>query len=86
MSSHVHLFELLFDIVSVLLCFSFYSELLTSGVLQPLHGAIEGLRQNHDYTNYVTPLGMSSVVKHFLSQSGRHSPVHMEALSVTVIK
>uniref|UniRef100_A0A3Q1IUD0 Amine oxidase domain-containing protein n=1 Tax=Anabas testudineus TaxID=64144 RepID=A0A3Q1IUD0_ANATE len=48
---------------------SFYSELLSSGVLQPLRGLIEGLKQNNDCTNYVTPLGMSSVVKHFLSQS-----------------
>ncbi|XP_040922639.1 renalase [Toxotes jaculatrix] len=49
---------------------SFYSELLSSGVLQPLHGLIEGLKQKDDSKNYVTPLGMSSVVKHFLSESG----------------
>ncbi|KAK2884350.1 renalase isoform X1 [Channa argus] len=49
---------------------SFYSELLSSGILKPLQGLIEGLKQNDDYTHYVTPLGMSSVVKHFLYQSG----------------
>ncbi|XP_055360212.1 renalase isoform X2 [Betta splendens] len=49
---------------------SFYSELLSSGILQPLRGLMEGARQNHGDTNYVTPLGMSSVVKYFLSQSG----------------
>lgn len=59
-------------IVKISLCFSFYSELLSSGVLQPLHGLIEGLKQSDDCSNYVTPLGMSSVVKHFLSQSGEH--------------
>ncbi|XP_055360213.1 renalase isoform X3 [Betta splendens] len=48
---------------------SFYSELLSSGILQPLRGLMEGARQNHGDTNYVTPLGMSSVVKYFLSQS-----------------
>ncbi|XP_018544277.1 renalase [Lates calcarifer] len=49
---------------------SFYSELLSSGVLQPFHGLIEGLRQKDDSKNYMTPLGMCSVVKHFLSESG----------------
>ncbi|XP_039990540.1 renalase isoform X2 [Xiphias gladius] len=49
---------------------SFYSELLSSGVLQPLHGPVEGLKQKDDSKNYVTPLGMCSVVKHFLSESG----------------
>ncbi|XP_037547238.1 renalase [Nematolebias whitei] len=49
---------------------SFYSELLSAGVLQPLHCHIEGLQQKHGQENYVTPRGMSSVVKHFLSESG----------------
>ncbi|KAM7381014.1 hypothetical protein PAMA_012043 [Pampus argenteus] len=49
---------------------SLYSELLSSGVLQPLDGLIEGLQQKDDTKNYMTPLGMGSVVKHFLSESG----------------
>lgn len=49
---------------------SLYSELLSSGVLQPLDGLVEGLQQKDYSTNYMTPLGMGSVVKHFLSESG----------------
>lgn len=49
---------------------SFYSELLSSGVLQPLDSLIEGLKQKEGSRDYMTPLGMCSVVKHFLSQSG----------------
>ncbi|XP_022073957.1 renalase isoform X2 [Acanthochromis polyacanthus] len=49
---------------------SFYSELLSAGVLQPLSCQIEGLRQKDDSKNYMAPLGMGSVVKHFLSESG----------------
>ncbi|KAI3365040.1 hypothetical protein L3Q82_010095 [Scortum barcoo] len=48
---------------------SFYSELLSSGVLQPLDSLVEGLKQKDGSKDYMTPLGMSSVVKHFLSQS-----------------
>lgn len=49
---------------------SFYSELLTAGVLKPLDCIIEGLREKDISLNYVTPRGMSSLVKHFLSESG----------------
>ncbi|XP_029953876.1 renalase isoform X2 [Salarias fasciatus] len=49
---------------------SFYSELLAAGVLKPLDCIIEGLKQKDISYNYVTPLGMSSLVKHFLSESG----------------
>jgi len=49
---------------------SLYSELLSSGVLQPLSCVVDGLQQKDDSKNYVTPLGMCSVVKHFLSESG----------------
>ncbi|XP_037319559.2 renalase [Pungitius pungitius] len=48
----------------------FYSELLSAGVLQPLDSLVEGLKHRDGDENYVTPQGMSSVVKHFLSQSG----------------
>ncbi|XP_058477725.1 renalase [Solea solea] len=49
---------------------SLYSELLSSGLLQPLIAPVEGLNDKVDSENFVTPHGMSSVVKHFLSQSG----------------
>ncbi|XP_070783507.1 renalase isoform X1 [Enoplosus armatus] len=49
---------------------SFYSELLSSGVLQPLDSLVEGLKQREGSKDYMTPLGMCSVVKHFLSESG----------------
>lgn len=49
---------------------SWYSELLSAGLLQPLSALIEGLRHADGSQNYVTPLGMSSVVKHYLSESG----------------
>lgn len=49
---------------------SFYSELLSSGVLQSLDSLVEGLRQRDGSKDFMTPLGMCSVVKHFLSESG----------------
>lgn len=49
---------------------SFYSELVSSGVLQPFDSLIEGLKQKEGSKDYMTPLGMCSVVKHFLSESG----------------
>ncbi|XP_060884843.1 renalase isoform X1 [Labrus mixtus] len=49
---------------------SFYSELLSSGVLQPVDSLIEGLKQKDGNKDYMTPLGMCSLVKHFLSESG----------------
>ncbi|XP_077595167.1 renalase [Stigmatopora nigra] len=49
---------------------SFYSELLAAGVLRPLDCAVEGLRPKEGSRNYVAPMGMGAVVKHFLGQSG----------------
>ncbi|XP_030611166.1 renalase isoform X1 [Archocentrus centrarchus] len=49
---------------------SFYSELLSAGVLQPLSCLIEGLKDKEGTKNYVTPLGTGSIIKYFLSQSG----------------
>ncbi|KAG7218028.1 hypothetical protein INR49_020691 [Caranx melampygus] len=48
----------------------FYSELLSVGLLQPLTGPVEGLKQQDNCENFTTPQGMSSLVKHFLSESG----------------
>ncbi|XP_034413960.1 renalase isoform X2 [Cyclopterus lumpus] len=52
--------------------FRFYSELLSAGVFQPLDSLVEGQKHKDGNQDYMTPLGMSSVVKHFLSQSGAH--------------
>lgn len=49
---------------------SWYSELLSAGLLQPLSARIEGLRHSDGSQNYVTPLGMCSLVKHYLAESG----------------
>lgn len=49
---------------------SLYSELLSAGVLQPLNSPIEGLKHKDGDKDYMTPLGMCSIVKHFLSESG----------------
>ncbi|XP_063749349.1 renalase [Eleginops maclovinus] len=49
----------------------FYSELLSAGVLQPLDASrVEGLKHRDGSQDFMTPLGMGSVVKHFLSESG----------------
>ncbi|KAJ7987745.1 hypothetical protein DPEC_G00329680 [Dallia pectoralis] len=49
---------------------SFYEELLASGVLKPLVSLAEGeLMKVGDHKNYTAPLGVSSIVKHFLKQS-----------------
>lgn len=50
---------------------SFYQELLTRGIFKPLEATVEGMNAMEEGTvNYVTPDGMSSVVKHFLKESG----------------
>ncbi|XP_056153513.1 renalase isoform X2 [Lampris incognitus] len=49
---------------------SFYEELLAHGVLEPLDAPVEGMLDKAGTINYVTPLGMSSIVKHFLKESG----------------
>ncbi|XP_027132878.1 renalase isoform X2 [Larimichthys crocea] len=49
---------------------SVYSELLSSGVLKPFDSLIEGLKHTDGSKDYMTPLGMCSIVKHFLSESG----------------
>ncbi|KAF1373427.1 hypothetical protein PFLUV_G00238750 [Perca fluviatilis] len=49
---------------------SVYSELLSAGLLKPLDFLVEGLKHGDGNQDYVTPLGMGSIVKHFLSESG----------------
>lgn len=48
-----------------------YQPLLSEGLLQPLSAQVEGLKAFPSGTShFVAPDGLSSVVKHFLSQSG----------------
>ncbi|XP_076856343.1 renalase isoform X2 [Brachyhypopomus gauderio] len=50
---------------------SFYDELLLCGILKPLEATIEGMLSNAKGSiNYVTPSGVSSIVKHYLNESG----------------
>lgn len=48
---------------------SFYEELLSHGVLKPLTATIEGMEIKEGEKNFVTPQGMSSIVKHYLNES-----------------
>ncbi|KAM6390585.1 LOW QUALITY PROTEIN: renalase [Pluvialis apricaria] len=49
---------------------SFYEELLSCGILEPLTAPIEGMVVKEGSCNYVAPQGISSVVKYYLKQSG----------------
>ncbi|XP_051838613.1 renalase [Antechinus flavipes] len=49
---------------------SFYEELLTNGVLKPLTSCIDGLVVKEGDRNFVAPQGISTIVKHFLKESG----------------
>lgn len=50
---------------------SFYEELLAHDVLRPLTSTVEGMVSREEgLKNYVTPTGVSSIVKHFLKESG----------------
>ncbi|XP_053167027.1 renalase isoform X2 [Hemicordylus capensis] len=49
---------------------SFYEDLLTHGVLRPLTAPVEGMVVKEGTDNFVTPQGMSSIVKHYLKESG----------------
>ncbi|XP_062859258.1 renalase isoform X2 [Trichomycterus rosablanca] len=50
---------------------SFYEELLGNGIFKPLEATVEGMMMKDEGSiNYVTPLGVSSIVKHYLKESG----------------
>ncbi|MCI4384175.1 hypothetical protein PGIGA_G00035880 [Pangasianodon gigas] len=50
---------------------SFYQELLKHGIFKPLEATVEGMTAMEEGTvNYVTPSGTSSIVKHYLKESG----------------
>ncbi|XP_047681111.1 renalase isoform X10 [Prionailurus viverrinus] len=49
---------------------SFYDELLAHGLLKPLTSPIEGMVTKEGDCNFVAPQGLSSIVKHYLGESG----------------
>lgn len=49
---------------------SFYEELLAYGILKPLSALVEGTAGVEGAENFVTPQGTSSIVKHYLKESG----------------
>ncbi|XP_069467380.1 renalase isoform X2 [Ambystoma mexicanum] len=49
---------------------SFHDELLARGILAPLTAPVEGMVMTEGSRNFVTPKGVSSIVKHFLKESG----------------
>ncbi|XP_062436120.1 renalase isoform X2 [Rhea pennata] len=49
---------------------SFYEELLSHGILEPLTAPIKGMVVKEGSRNYMAPQGISSVVKYYLKQSG----------------
>ncbi|MEJ1276465.1 hypothetical protein NN561_007370 [Cricetulus griseus] len=48
----------------------FYEELLAHGVLVPLTSPIEGMMVKEGDCNFVAPQGISSIIKHYLKESG----------------
>jgi len=48
---------------------SFYQELISSNVLVPFNGIIEGEKKQNGVKHFVAPTGISSIVKHFLHSS-----------------
>uniref|UniRef100_A0A8D0HRZ5 L-amino-acid oxidase n=1 Tax=Sphenodon punctatus TaxID=8508 RepID=A0A8D0HRZ5_SPHPU len=48
---------------------SFYEDLLSHGVLKPLTAPVEGMVMEEGAQNFMTPQGVSSIVKHYLKES-----------------
>ncbi|XP_020656951.3 renalase isoform X1 [Pogona vitticeps] len=48
----------------------FYEDLLSHGVLKPLTVPVDGMMMKEGAENFVTPQGISSIVKHYLKESG----------------
>lgn len=58
------------NIIDYFLC-RFHEELISAGILTPLRSEIEGNRsRDPSVSHHVAPQGVSSIVKHFLNQSG----------------
>ncbi|XP_037012540.2 renalase isoform X1 [Artibeus jamaicensis] len=48
----------------------FYDELLALGILRPLTSPVEGMVVKDGDCNFVAPQGISSIIKHYLKESG----------------
>nr|XP_060624756.1 renalase isoform X1 [Anolis sagrei ordinatus] len=48
---------------------SFYEDLLTHGILKPMTALVEGMVMKKGTENFVTPQGISSIVKYYLKKS-----------------
>ncbi|KAK3869347.1 hypothetical protein Pcinc_025331 [Petrolisthes cinctipes] len=48
---------------------SYYEELVSAGVLAPLTNKVVGMRGGEDTKHYVSPAGVSSIVKHYMKQA-----------------
>nr|XP_022319410.1 renalase-like [Crassostrea virginica] len=63
----------------------FHKELITAGVLAPLRSDIEGNKsRDPTVTHHVAPQGVSSIVKHFLNQSGAELHTSEQIIQVDV--
>ncbi|XP_028638118.1 renalase isoform X2 [Grammomys surdaster] len=48
---------------------NFYEELLAHGILKPLTSPIEGMKGKEGSCNFVSPYGVSSIIKYYLKKS-----------------
>ncbi|XP_074647635.1 renalase-like isoform X2 [Tubulanus polymorphus] len=63
----------------------FYDDLLSTELLIPFTGLIEGSRHGEGTKNFVAPKGMNSLVKHFLSMSGANTHFNRTVKQITDI-
>nr|KAF6458584.1 renalase, FAD dependent amine oxidase [Rousettus aegyptiacus] len=61
---------------------SFYDELLVHGILKPLTSPIEGMVMKEGDCNFVAPQGVSSIIKHYLKESGGNRYIKIYILLV----
>lgn len=66
----------------ILIYFSFYDELLVHGILKPLTSPIEGMVMKEGDCNFVAPQGVSSIIKHYLKESGGNRYIKIYILLV----
>ena len=65
---------------------SYYSDLLTSGILTPMKSSsVSGMKESDDggtTEHFVTPAGVSSVVKHYLKGVDVHFGKHVQSMDI----
>ncbi|KAK2725665.1 hypothetical protein QYM36_000237 [Artemia franciscana] len=61
---------------------SYYEELKNASILVPLNTEIEYAKNNENDTNYVTPAGVSSIVKYYIKESQCCSSYQMQLDSI----